>query len=237
MNLADREEMRAVAGEYVLGVLSAEEIDEVENALAGDRALRDEVDFWEERLIGLTQIPRPIAPSPALWRRIERDLPPQPAAMADMVPLRRAGLWHSLPFWRAASAALMAATILLAVLVLRPMPPGERADFTAILQAQDKSVAFLVEVDARRAVSLTPLASVSVPASQSLELWALKDANDRPRSLGVVAADRRSLIAPSSLPEVVPGQLFLISLEPAGGSPTGLPTGPVLYGGPLVAMR
>ena len=67
--------------------------------------------------------------------------------------------------------------------------------------------------------------------------WACRMAAKSARSLGVIAADRRSLIAPGRLPEIVSGQLFLISLEPAGGSPNGLPTGPVLYGGPVVAMR
>ena len=38
----------------------------------------------------------------------------------------------------------------------------------------------------------------------------------------------------ASLP---PGTQLLVSLEPRGGSPTGQPTGPVLYGGRLAAVN
>ncbi|MGH8599663.1 MAG: anti-sigma factor domain-containing protein, partial [Burkholderiales bacterium] len=42
----------------------------------------------------------------------------------------------------------------------------------------------------------------------------------------------RTLSVPASLRQALAGEVTLaVSLEPAGGSPTGLPTGPILYHG------
>ena len=76
-----------------------------------------------------------------------------------------------------------------------------------------------------------------VVAGKSLELWALPP-GQAPRSLGVVAAQEKQTVklktaADSSLGDVA---LLAISLEPSGGSPTGAPTGPVLYTGPCVKI-
>ena len=60
-----------------------------------------------------------------------------------------------------------------------------------------------------------------------------------PQSLGVIDASLKipagqlGKIDPATLNETV----FAISLEPQGGSPTGAPTGPVLYTGKLVATE
>jgi anti-sigma-K factor RskA len=79
--------------------------------------------------------------------------------------------------------------------------------------------------------AITPL---SLGADHSLQLWALP-ATGNPRSLGLVPA---SGIAQIALPVAAGSALenipaLAVSLEPRGGSPTGLPTGPVLYSGPV----
>lgn len=50
MNLQDREELWALAGEYVLGVLTAEEVAEVERLMASNDELRAAIHYWENRL-------------------------------------------------------------------------------------------------------------------------------------------------------------------------------------------
>jgi anti-sigma-K factor RskA len=72
-------------------------------------------------------------------------------------------------------------------------------------------------------------------AGRSLELWALPRSR-APRSLGVVAAADKAVLrlrgdADRALGDVT---MLAVSLEPAGGSPSGLPTGPILYSGPCV---
>ena len=50
----------------------------------------------------------------------------------------------------------------------------------------------------------------------------------KPASLGVIPAEGK--VVP---PGIKAGTMLLVSLEPKGGSPTGQPTGPVLYAGKL----
>jgi hypothetical protein len=67
------------------------------------------------------------------------------------------------------------------------------------------------------------------------ELWALSKGATIPVSLGVLPADGRLVRAQAQ--DHRPDTQLLISLEPKGGSPSGLPTGPVVYGGKLDPWR
>ena len=77
-----------------------------------------------------------------------------------------------------------------------------------------------------------PTAPITVPTDKDLELWALPQGETRPRSLGVLPPSGRTLVA-----QLAPNTQLLVSLEPKGGSPTGQPTGPVLYGGWLTTVE
>ncbi|MDQ3196847.1 MAG: RNA polymerase subunit sigma-70, partial [Pseudomonadota bacterium] len=107
MNLEDREEMEALAGEYVLGVLSIDEAAEIERALPGNPELRRAVYYWENRLLNLTALAAPMEPETDLWQRIERDLPRKAPlhSQAAHVDSRQPGIWRSLSFWRFTSLA------------------------------------------------------------------------------------------------------------------------------------
>ncbi len=64
----------------------------------------------------------------------------------------------------------------------------------------------------------------------TLELWGVPPGATVPVSLGVVPNTGRI-----KMPAIVPaGTLLLVSTEPRGGSPTGAPTGPVVYQGRMV---
>jgi anti-sigma-K factor RskA len=83
-------------------------------------------------------------------------------------------------------------------------------------------------------LTIKAVAPLSPGADRSLQLWALP-ATGNPRSLGLVPA---SGVVQIALPvdagtalQNIPA--LAVSLEPRGGSPTGLPTGPVLYSGPV----
>ena len=82
----------------------------------------------------------------------------------------------------------------------------------------------------RQQLSIQPLQKVALTSDQSLELWALKK-DGPPASLGVIAADKLTAVNKHALPKDTKG--LAVSLEPLGGSPTGAPTGPVLFVGDL----
>jgi anti-sigma-K factor RskA len=78
---------------------------------------------------------------------------------------------------------------------------------------------------------VTPLA-LTAEQSRSLELWVVPADGSAPRSLGLVRADGATVLT-AALPVEARGAALAISREPAGGSPTGAPTGPILGVGAL----
>ena len=81
-----------------------------------------------------------------------------------------------------------------------------------------------------RSVVTRPLVNVNLETNRALELWAVPGAG-APRSLGLISAQGATVVQRR---RVLDGTAALaVSLEPPGGSPTGAPTGPILYVGKL----
>jgi anti-sigma-K factor RskA len=82
-------------------------------------------------------------------------------------------------------------------------------------------------------VAIDPVRSQDLSAQKSFELWAI--AGGPPKPLGLVSATPgKPLVVPASAVGAA-GTVLAVSLEPEGGSPTGLPTGPVLFQGKVLA--
>lgn len=227
---ADRNDLDALAGEYVLGTLPADERRAAEARYAADPAFRRAVSDWEIRFQPLSDAAGESPVSAALRDRVLAGIAaaPSPAETGgNVTALRRA-----VRRWQITSAIVGAAAAVLAVVVvvgaLRPAPQTE---FVAVLTAGGEAPAFVATVDtAAGTISIRRVAGAA-PPDKSYELWSIAP-NEAPRSLGVV--EQASYTQP--LPVPPSGDLTLaISLEPKGGSPTGAPTGPVVYTGALVA--
>ena len=215
---SDPEARDALAAEYVLGTLEAREAAEVARAIAIDPALAADVARWEARLAPLQDLAQPESPPPGLWKRIEAALDPQP------VPRRKS--WDG---WRlGALGATAVAAGLAAFILLRPAP--EPGLMTVLLTDRDQP-AWLVQADAEQ-IRLASLNTRPAPPDRVLELWALPQGATAPTSLGLIPADGRITVRPTTI-RPSPGMLIEITLEPPGGSPTGRPTGPVQFIGRL----
>ncbi len=214
-----------IAAEYVLGVLGAAERREVELRLAQEPALASEVAFWEERLAGLTDAVAPVAPPQAAWSRIETAIGTAP---------RPPSVWQSLTFWRSfaiASATLAAASI--AALVYIGLVPNAPAPLMATLSGSAGQPNFVATVTATGNTLVIVPAALLTNDPRAYELWLIPSGETRPRSLGLVQPGQPiRLDIPSDLAgRVTPDATLAVSLEPPGGSPTGLPTGPVVAAG------
>jgi anti-sigma-K factor RskA len=221
--MSDQPDNDLLAAEYVLGSLEGEERRTAERLLAADAGFARSVAAWQQRLMPLAaQIP-PVAPPVDLWQRIEANT--LPASTAEILPFRRrVGFWQGTTVTALAVAASLAAFI-----VLRQPGPQN----IAVLSPMSGGTPALIATAGRDGVLIVqPTAPISVPAGNDLELWALPQGETKPRSLGVLPPSGRQLVA-----ELAPNTRLLVSLEPKGGSPTGQPTGPVLYGGSLTAMQ
>jgi len=102
----------------------------------------------------------------------------------------------------------------------------------AVLQGDDATPGAIIEAFADGSVRLVPLRAIDVPPGRALQVWTLWDRARGPVPLGVMPrAEQRRLARGDNLPMPIDKQLYEITLEPASGSPTGRPTGPVLYKG------
>jgi anti-sigma-K factor RskA len=88
-----------------------------------------------------------------------------------------------------------------------------------------------------RTLRVRPLAPVTVPPGRALELWALP-ASGNPIALGLVDAEAGAVLtlATPSDALLAGAKGLAVSLEPPGGSPTGQPTGPILWTGAIVPI-
>jgi anti-sigma-K factor RskA len=69
-----REEMIILAGKYVLGLLSEQDAADAERRKETDPAFCSIVAQWQDRLVALNHLTKPIEPSSDLWERIVRQL-------------------------------------------------------------------------------------------------------------------------------------------------------------------
>ncbi len=230
MNLRDPDRANALAAEYVLGTLRGRARERFERLARTDRALNDAVRTWEERLLPLAEQLPPIAPPARVWAAILARIRGAPAA--------RASIWSSLGLWRALAFASLATVVALAVVLLKPLPEVPEGALVVVLAGTDAKPVLVASADRLgRTLSVKPVARVELAADRALELWMLPDGGN-PRSLGLISATgvvRVALPGPADQAlRNIPA--LAVSLEPRGGSPTGQPTGPVLYSGPVQRM-
>ena len=121
------------------------------------------------------------------------------------------------------------------VVEVTPPAPPPTGRFVAVLQRDASAPAFLLTVDvANRTLTVRRVAPPE--AGRSHELWLVSNRFPAPRSLGLVGTGeftQRAALA-SYDADTINTATYAISLEPEGGSPTGAPTGPVLFTGRLV---
>nr|WP_277750075.1 anti-sigma factor [Falsirhodobacter deserti] len=65
-----------------------------------------------------------------------------------------------------------------------------------------------------------------MPEGRQMQVWTLQSQQTGPVPMGLLEADRTDMLDAPAAP--AQGQLYEITLEPFGGSPTGRPTGPIL---------
>jgi anti-sigma-K factor RskA len=155
--------------------------------------------------------------------------------------------------WRGFTVAMSAIAALLAVYIavgqfapgLLPVgrlpqsatiapPPASR--LVAVLQQEPTAPAFLLTVDPQQRTMTVRRVTARADSGRSYELWLIASDNPKPRSLGLVGADEfttRPLPADFDVAALRQAS-YAVSLEPAGGSPSGVPTGPVLFTGKMV---
>jgi anti-sigma-K factor RskA len=228
-----------VAAELVLRLLDGEELLAARGRLRTDPGFARLVADWEERLAPLLDDIHPQAPPAELWSRISASLEEAGEGATIHMLRRKATIWRT---YSAVITAVAAALVLVVGLdtarkdpVLQPPVRQASAEtLVASLGSEGGPAALIITYDANsRSLIATP-AVLQGAAGHSHELWVLP-ASGAPRSLGIVTADhsRKIVIPPALLKAIGANATLAVSVEPEGGSPTGLPTGPVIATGQL----
>lgn len=228
-----------LAAEYVLGTLRGRARARFERLLGEDASLKQVLAYWEDRLGQLGLDLTPVEPPDSVWQAIERQVGRVPAAERPVHrPVRpprtrwwrRAGVWQG---WAAlATAASIAFAVMLwAVPAFNPGGYGAHATYASVMHSQKGHAEWLVMLyPGRKSMRVKTVSAYKTPQGHSLELWVLPGGHEKPVALGVIPASGSGLVSLSAAAQAAIGQKskLAVSLEPAGGSPTGQPTGPVL---------
>jgi anti-sigma-K factor RskA len=192
-----------------------------------------------------------LTPPPVIPPEVESKFEPKVERSANVVQLARGvSRWRRMTVVMGAIAALLALYIGLAQFAPGLVPLGPRtqmvaqapgpaqlgARLVAVLQQEPTAPAFLLTVDPQSRMLVVRRVSATPEAGRSYELWLISSQFPAPKSLGVVGNDEFTQ-------RQIPGNFdvatlraasYAVSLEPSGGSPSGVPTGPVLFTGKIV---
>ncbi|MCJ2035678.1 anti-sigma factor domain-containing protein [Methylobacterium sp. J-068] len=226
--------------EYVLGTLTPPERAAVDLELAVDPAARAARAAWDRRLAPLALAAPEAEPGPGVWPAIARSIA-QSIADETARPLaanddRIGALQGSLRRWRlaAGTAAALAAGLALFIAVGPPRPGDGDGRYLAVVNSGGEAPALLVSIDTRAGTARVRPVGAQAPAGHSLELWYV-GAGQAPKTLGLVGTGAHGVTLPVKADaQALTAGSFAVSVEPEGGSPTGQPTGPVVYSGRLI---
>ena len=224
------EDRDLIAGEYVLGTLSRDERAAFEAQRAADPVVEASVRAWERRLAPLALAVPEMQPPPRIWQAIVAALPG--AAANDN---RIAALDRQVRRWRltAACAGLFAASLAAFIVGGRLLePPAPEGRYVAVVTSGGAEPALIVSVDTATGTAKVRPVAAQAPSGRSLELWYVGGGKP-PRTLGLIGTASARVTLPADAGAAGEG-VFAVSVEPPGGSPTGQPTGQVIYTGKLI---
>ena len=220
------EQIESLAGEYVLGTLHGRARRRFESLMRDRADVRYAVWVWERSLHGMAANLAPVQPRRRVWKTIRRRVGrSQPARSGTLTWFR----------WAATTLPAVAVVAWLAMTqVFVPAP-----DRMAVFAAADAAAMWIVNADLDEGVLMAEaIAPPDTEANSSYELWVLP-ATGNPVSMGLMQTDIGSWeasLSDQALESLADSVTLAISVEPQGGSPTGLPTGPVVYTADLVRL-
>jgi len=246
MNYSRPELRSALAAQYALGTLRGSARRRFERLLPADPQLRAQLRWWDERLARLALRLQPRAPRETVWLDLERRAFREPARIgARGAPdsSARSSRKPAVAPWQGLGWIALAASIVLATtLFLVPQAPqtetvaqsAGRASpaYVAELWPKDQPSGWTIDVRPDQGgMKVKTRKAYPADPQHDVELWVI--AGGKPVSVGLMPRSGDSWLNwPKSVP-FAEKLLLAVSYEPAGGSPTGSPTGPVLATGEI----
>ncbi len=230
MNYLKPELLEKLASEYVLGTMQGGARRRFERVMMDSYQARQAVWGWEQQVNPLAQSVNAVEPPKRVWQKIQQRINPQ----------KHSSAWFSLKWWQGWSALSTAFALVLVILLTQQPAPIAMQDQMALFNDDAAQPLWLVTGSSESGqLSIKPINAQAVAVdNQAFELWMLPTSG-QPKSLGLMPVsnkDTKMVLSPQLLSVLQNSKGLAISIEPKGGSPTGLPTGPVVYQAPLIAF-
>ena len=225
----ERKDIPHLADEYVLGLLDPAQATQIEDAMERDPELKAAIAASRDRFLPLDTGIAPQPVSEDLWKRIEAALPVQNRRAVK--PLEQVANDNGSRGWKLAALTSLAASLLLAIGLVYSLTRTVEPLVVAVLVNEAGEVQAVVEDFGNDEASVRLLADFAVPRDKTIQVWTLPSRDVGPVSLGLLEGVTSARLHGPTLPKPRSDQLYELTLEQAGGSPTGRPTGPILAKG------
>jgi anti-sigma-K factor RskA len=148
-----------------------------------------------------------------------------------------------LSFWRVSSFASGLLVLALIVFIAAPKPetPVDAGRMVVVMndlatRKPAMTATWEPGQGGGRTLRIRVIGHAEMAPDTAWELWMLPGGDQKPVSLGLITTHETQVV---KIPQALAARLdsaqgLAMSVEPAGGSATGLPTGPVLYAGECV---
>lgn len=225
MRLARHQKLDALCGEYLVGTLRGAARRRFQRAMRDEPLVAQRLAYWQRVFAPRYSEKMQLQPDSNTWRRLEGEL---------QLARYRTPWWRRANFWRGWAAA--ATAVLVVVVALQVVPVGE-PELVVVAQLEGKADVARVTAQLssdRRTLQLTAARPVEAGPRQSYELWLIPAEGGAPLSVAVLGRlDARFKVPEAHVARLRSGAKLAVSVEPAGGSPTGAPTGPVILAGEI----
>ena len=229
----------ALAGDYVLGQMPIHARRRFQQLMNERPYLQQAVQRWEQRLNPLVSELPERKPPRRVWHSIRTEVI---ALEKRKRPEQKRNVWESILIWR--TATIITAVTLMATLlftnIMPPQPPiPMMPSYVAVLANEENKPMFVAAANEEpMQMTIKMMKDVQMPSDKDFELWCRMEGSDELRSMGVLAHNEETTFPLTETDWRTFGSTtsLAISVEPKGGSPTGNPTGPVMYQGEFVSL-
>jgi anti-sigma-K factor RskA len=230
MKYQQQDLLDALAVDFILGAMRGAARRRFQQLMMANPNVRQTVWRWEQHLNPLAEGLPPTAPNPAVWQRIQQRL--GWATSVTKLPVTRQTAKTARPLW---VGLALAASLMLAVVMLKPLLTVVPPQDIAVIQSSDAKAWWLVS-KAERKLTVKATAAVDALQGNDYELWMLPANGAAPVSLGLLPQQGEQVLQWPSAADGIVIAALAVSLEPLGGSPTGAPTGAVLFTAEVITL-
>lgn len=223
-----------LAAEYILGTLRGKAKERYEVLKSKRADWQHQYDWVTSQLHKLADTVPAVKPPKTVWLNLEKRL------FNKTKPNNSLTSW-----WRTLGLSTTVVAVALAFVLVTKQP-----DTPPLFVAPPTQVALLADQDAKpaymlnliktekgeTAIRVNALDTLKLQPKNALELWMIPNGH-KPISLGLLPQQgQKTIVVIEGLATELVKSGLAVSLEPIGGSPTGQPTGAVLYQGKVVII-